>query len=83
MKTNSNRGRYSPPNLITFWPKFKRPQNFRGVLGKIFGVTLLKPPTVCNRRPPLRTPLYPQKILGWVRILGFCPPIAKNLFVRF
>ena len=52
-------GTTAPQSWVTFWPKFKRPQNFSGVLGKIFGGTLLKPPTVCNRRPPLRTPLYP------------------------
>jgi len=39
----------------------------------------LKPSTVYNQEPPPRTLRCPQKILGWVRILGFAPtPLLKS-----
>jgi len=65
------------------WPKFKRPQHFWGCWGKFSGVRnwgLLRSVTDDPTPDP---PLPPPKILGWDIILGFCPPITKNLIVRF
>ena len=41
-------GATAPQSWVKIGPKFKRPQNFRGVPRKILGGTLLKPPRVRN-----------------------------------
>ena len=67
----------APQSWVTFWPKFKRPQNFRGCWGKFSGVRYWSLLRCVTDDPHSGPPFTPKNFWGGFEFWNFAPLLLK------